>query len=268
MPQYGWKNCPEITRGQVSRLISALRSRMEKDLAGVYLHGSLAMGCFSPSCSDVDILAVIQTGLSVEMQKSLMEELLKLSGTPTPIEISILRKADLRPWHFPTPYLLHFSESQRERIRGEIADGAWKQWNDAPKLDGDLAAHITVARACGVCLYGLEMEDILPAVPEADYRASILSDLAWLRERMEQEPVSTVLNACRVLAYLREGKILSKDEGGRWAMEKLPNPLLQVVRSAMSVYSGMYPEMYVSPEQVLAFSNRMTAEIEKQIHPG
>jgi streptomycin 3"-adenylyltransferase len=268
MPQYGWKNCPEITRGQVSRVVSALRSRLEKDLAGIYLHGSLAMGCFNPSVSDVDLLVVIQTGLSVEAQKSIMEELLKHSKAIAPIEVSILRTGDMKPWRSPTPYLLHFSESQREQIQQEIADGVWRCWNDAPKLDKYLAAHVIVARERGVCLYGLTADQVLPAVPPDDYLASILSDLTWLRERLETQPVAAVLNMCRVLAYTREGKILSKDEGGRWAMEKLPNPLLQVVRSAMSVYSGMYPEMYVSPEQVKVFFERVSGEIEKQIHPN
>ena len=29
-----------------------------KDLTGVYLHGSLAMGCFNPQKSDIDLMVV------------------------------------------------------------------------------------------------------------------------------------------------------------------------------------------------------------------
>jgi streptomycin 3"-adenylyltransferase len=268
MPQYGWKNCPDSTRGQVSRLVSALRSRLERDLVGVYLHGSLAMGCFNPAASDVDLLAVTKGSPIVDAQKRIVEELLKLSKAPTPLEISILRTSDLAPWRHPTPYLLHYSEDGREQAQRDLADGAWRHWNDAPKVDGDLAAHITILHKYGVCLYGEPIEETFPAVPPADYLDSILSDLAWIKEHMEQHPASAVLTLCRVLAYVREGKILSKDEGGRWAMDKLPNPLLLPVRSAMQVYSGLYSEMYATPEQVKAFSDRLSSEIDKQLHPG
>jgi predicted nucleotidyltransferase len=267
MAQYGWKNCPDITRGQVSRLVSVLRSRLERDLVGVYLHGSLAMGCFNPILSDVDVLALTTRDLSVDAQKNIVEELLKLSSSPTPIEISILRPADLVPWRYPTPYLLHYSEAQRPQVVSDLADGLWRHWNDDPKKDSDLAAHITVLHAYGFCLWGEPIDEAFPVVPPADYLASILADLAWVRERMDRYPVSAVLNHCRALAYLREGKVLSKDESARWAIDKLPNPFLQVVRSAMSVYSGMYPDMYVTPEQVKAFVDRMSVEIEKQLHP-
>jgi streptomycin 3"-adenylyltransferase len=267
MAQYGWKNCPDSIRGQVSRLVSVLRSRLERDLVGVYLHGSLAMGCFNPILSDVDLLAVTRRDLIVDTQKNIVEELLKLSNSPTPFEISILRPADLVPWRYPTPYQLHYSEAGRAQIVSDLADGLWRHWNDAPKQDSDLAAHITILRAYGVCLWGDPIDEAFPEVPPADYRDSILKDLAWVRERMDRYPVSAVLNYCRVLAYVREGKVFSKDEGARWAIDKLPNPFLQVVRSAMSVYSGMYPDMYVTPEQVKVFVDRMSAEIEKELHP-
>jgi len=268
MPQYGWKNCPDSTRGPVSRLVSALRSRLDRNLVGVYLHGSLAMGCFNPAASDVDLLAVIKGDLIIDGQKAIVEELLKLSKAPTPFEFILLRTSDLTPWRYPTPYLLHYSEDQRAQLQRELADGSWRHWNDAPKLDGDLAACITILHTRGICLYGEPVEAVFPVVPREDYLASILADLDRSRQHMEQQPASAVLNLCRTLAYVREGKILSKDEGGRWAMDKLPNPLLLPVRSAMQVYSGLYSEMYATPEQVKAFSDRISSEIEKQLHPG
>jgi streptomycin 3"-adenylyltransferase len=244
-----------------------LRSRLDRDLVGVYLHGSLAMGCFNAVLSDVDLLAVTKRDLIVDAKKSILEELLKLSNSPTPFEFTLLRPADLTPWRHPTPYLLHFSEAHRAQVTSDLADGQWRHWNDAPLQDSDLAAHITILHERGICLWGDPIEDAFPAVPPADYLDSVLKDLAWVRERMDRYPVSAVLNHCRVLAYVREGKILSKDEGARWAIDKLPNPFLQVVRSAMSVYSGMYPDMYVTPEQVKTVVDRLAAEIENQIHP-
>jgi streptomycin 3"-adenylyltransferase len=264
MSQYGWKNSPDTTRGQVSRLVSALRNRFEKDLIGVYLHGSLAMGCFNPRLSDVDLLAVTKNGIILDTQKAIVEELFKLSNAPTPLEFSLLRSSDLQPWQNPTPYLLHYSEDHREQLTHELGDGAWRNWNEAPKVDRDLAAHVTVLRTRGICVFGEPIEKVFPEVPKKDYLASVMADLEWSKSLLGSNPVYPILNACRVLAYLREGQILSKDEGGRWAIEHLPSNLLPVARSAMSVYSGLYMDMFVSSEKVQEFFNQVYAEIKKQ----
>jgi hypothetical protein len=66
-----------------------------------------------------------------------------------------------------------------------------------------------------------------------------------------------ILNQCRVLAYLQEGKLFSKGDAAQWALENLPNDLLPVVRSASSVYTGLYDIMYVPEEKVEKFYDRM-----------
>ena len=261
MTQYGWTNPPDATRGQISRFISALRKRFEGNLNGVYLHGSLAMGCFNPNLSDVDLLAVTREPIIVDAQKGMAVELISLSKAPTPIEFSLLAQADLQPWRYPTPYQFHYSESLRDQFARDISSGAWRKWNVNEKLDSDLAAHITTLRSRGIVLWGKPIEAIFPEPPQKDYLASILADIAWSKNLIAKNPVYPILNQCRVLAYLREGKILSKDEGGRWALEHLPSPLLQVVRSAMSAYSGLYEEMYVPEDKVRTFFDQMNDAI-------
>jgi streptomycin 3"-adenylyltransferase len=261
MTQYGWTNPPDATRGQISRLISALRKRFEGNMVGVYLHGSLAMGCFNPNLSDVDLLVVTREPVIVDAQKGLVEELLALSKAPTPLEISLLAQSDLQPWRYPTPYQFHYSESLREKLSKDVTSGAWRQWNQVEKLDKDLAAHVMVIRARGICLWGKPIESVFPDVPKPDYIDSIMSDLQWSKSLLIRNPIYPILNLCRVLAYLREGIIFSKDEGGRWALEHLPSPLLLVVRSAMSSYSGLYQDMYVPEDKVVTFYDRMLADI-------
>ncbi len=268
MTQYGWNNPPDATRGQISRLISNLRRRFEGNMVGVYLHGSLAMGCFNPNLSDVDLLVVTREPIIVDAQKGLTEELFVLSKAPTPIELSLLSQRDLNPWQYPTPYQFHYGESHRERLTKEIANGAWRKWNEGEKRDEDLAAHITYLRARGICLWGKPIDEVFPDVPKEDYLNSILSDVKWSKGLLIENPVYPILNLCRVLAYLREGKLLSKDEGGRWGLERLPSPLLLVVRSAMSSYSGLYQDMYVPEDKVNSFYDKMTSEIQKTLPAG
>jgi predicted nucleotidyltransferase len=40
--------------------VSKLSEMLGSNLVGVYLHGSLAMGCFNPHASDIDVLVITQ----------------------------------------------------------------------------------------------------------------------------------------------------------------------------------------------------------------
>src|SRR5574337_747753 len=152
--QYSWANCPASVRAQVTRLREALADALPDNLVGLYLHGSLAMGCFNPACSDIDLLAVTRQRMTVETKRGVAELLLRTSDAPSPIEVSFLREADLRSWAYPTPYDFHFSEDWREKFRRGLSSGEWQTWNDHPRTDADLAAHITVTLHRGICLYG------------------------------------------------------------------------------------------------------------------
>jgi len=52
---------------------------IKDDLVGVYLHGSLAMECFNPETSDVDMLVVCKSKMTNEEKKIIIQRLLKLT---------------------------------------------------------------------------------------------------------------------------------------------------------------------------------------------
>jgi hypothetical protein len=80
---------------------------------------------------------------------------------------------------------------------------------------------ITLKR--GICLLGEPAHKVFPAIPDKDYQASILLDYQDARDNMTRKPVYAVLTFCRVYGYLWEKKIVSKQEGAIWAIEKLPD---------------------------------------------
>ena len=238
MSQYGWADCPAPVRAQVMGFRDALTESLESNLIGLYLHGSLAMGCFNPACSDIDLLAVTRQGMLVETKRRVTELLLRNSGAPNPIEISSLREADLCHWEYPTPYDLHYGEDWREKYQHALASNEWQTWNDQAQKDADLAAHITVTLHRGICLYGKPIAEVFPPIPPEHYLASILDDFDWGYRRLGPFPVYFILNACRVYAYLREGRICSKDESGGWAVSVLPQEFREIVGRALDVYRG------------------------------
>jgi predicted nucleotidyltransferase len=238
MPQYSWATCPEDIRSQVAALLEAFQNTLGANLTGVYLHGSLAMGCFNPARSDLDMLVVTEQPMSLEQKRALVEALLRLSRHPAPIEISFLSAADLTPWRYPTPFDLHYSEGWRERYEQALAVAGWQHWNDSRQTDADLAAHITITRARGICLLGQPIAQALPSVPRQDYIASIWDDFLWARARAGDNPPYFILNTCRVAAYLLAGRLCSKEEAGAWALNGLPEDFHSLISQALSIYRG------------------------------
>ena len=47
-----------------------------------------------------------------------------------------------------------------------------------------------------------------------------------------------VLNLARVLAFKREGLVLSKAEGGQWALENIPSEYHGIVKAALAEYDS------------------------------
>ena len=120
--------------------------------------------------------------------------------------------------------------------------------------DIDLAAHFTIIRSRGQCLYGTAIEDIFAPVPKEDYMDSIWNDIAKAEEEIEDNTMYLTLNLARVLAYKEEGLVISKKEGGDWALGHIPaqyhplilNALAEYAESKNIVYDSELAKQYAS----------------------
>ena len=268
MAQMGWHDCTEQIRDQVGILVEAFEHILEADLVGVYLHGSLAMGCFNPTRSDIDLLVVVDQELASQTKRDLVDTLLKFSGGGLyrPIEISFVARAGLRPWQHPVPYELHYSEEWRAVFEKALRDDSWRQWKGQQQVDPDLAAHFMVTHQRGIALHGEPIALVIPEVPRADYLDSVLSDVLsddfGLAGIGHLDAAYVILNACRTLAYLREGNVLSKDEGGVWALQHVPNQYWPIIQTALDEYRlNDLADNVHSAEDLNAFAVYMLHEI-------
>ena len=207
---------------------------LREDLAGIYLHGSAVMGCFNPEKSDVDLIVIVSRALAEETRRAFMEMIVELNaqGPAKGIEMSIVTKDVCRPFVYPTPFELHFSAGHL-RWYLEDPDGYLRKMRGADK---DLAAHFTIIRARGRCLYGAPVEEVFGEVPRQDYLDSICFDVAEAREEITEYPMYLILNLARVLAFCRDGAVFSKKEGGEWAIKHLPEEFHPLVRTALKEY--------------------------------
>jgi len=252
--QFGWHTAPPDARAQITDLLRGLQRALGDALLAVTLHGSLAQGTFNPLRSDVDLLAVCARPLHDDERRALDALLLAASCAPHPIEISIVSVDALRSWSHPAPFEYHFGESWRARTAA--GDGC------PPGVDPDLAAHVAMARARGVALFGPQPAALLPEPPAHHVRDSILSDV--LSDEFgvpglaaAARPSSVVLNACRTLAFGRTGRLLSKDEGGLWALLELPWRQSSITARALEKYRSGADEPAYSADEVRQFTGFM-----------
>lgn len=203
-------------------------------LTGIYLHGSAAMGCYHPQKSDLDFLVVVNEPMTDAVKRIYMDNLFELD-TNVPgkgIEMSIVLKNDCDPFIYPTPYILHYSRGHKEWYKSDPEDYIQRMNG----TDKDLAAHFTMIRNRGCCLYGLPIQKVFGMVPEQDYLDSLWYDVSNAEKEITENPMYLILNLARVLAYLKEKKILSKREGGAWGLEHLPDEYHPLIRSALREY--------------------------------
>ncbi len=263
MSQFAWDNCPAAVHDQVARLVSGFRAIAGDNLLGVYLHGSLALGCFNPLRSDLDILAVTHAALDADVMRQLAAFLLDVSQQPHPVEVSFLCRSALHPWRHPAPFEFHYGESWRAAYTAQLAGGD-QPWTGQVHTDPDLAAHITIVRQRGVRLWGPPIPEVFPDIPRADYldsvRGDVLSDEFGLASA-DASPVYALLNGCRTLAYLVCGQTLSKDEGGEWARRHLPPAYRTAVEQALYAYRNLAGDEGLASAAALALAQYLRSRI-------
>lgn len=236
---YNWENSPEEVKDFIENLKDQITKIFDDNLLGIYLHGSLAMGGFHPRRSDIDLIVVTKRPIDEFVQKECIQLFLARSTNPYPTEISFLNENQLKFWIHPCPYDFHYSEYWREYFSHAMFSREKEKGVDkSPKVDGDLAAHITIINQRGICLFGEEIEAVFPKIPKKDYLDSILSDYEECCELIHEKPIYAVLNMLRVLWYVKEGEVSSKEEAANWGLKYLSKSIYPTIKKAKQGYAG------------------------------
>ena len=218
----------------LDRFVEASRQILQENLLGIYLHGSAVMGCFNPLKSDWDLRIVVQEPIADEVKRAYMDLILALDAEAPAkgIEMSVVTRDVCNPFVYPTPFDLHYSRAHTVWYRTNPEDYIQKMKG----TDKDLAAHFTVIRSRGRCLYGLPVDVVFGEVPESDYLDSIWYDICDAEEDITENAMYLTLNLARVLAYQKEKQVLSKKEGGTWGLQHLPEAYHPLIAMALKEY--------------------------------
>lgn len=220
----------------LNKLVECSCHIFENKLTGVYLHGSIAMGCFNSMKSDLDILVVVEDAITDLQKKMFMDGIIALNdNSPAKgIEISIVRSEYCKNFVYPTPFDLHFSNMHLSWYKSNPTEYV-KKMNGT---DRDLAAHFVITKKRGIVLYGKEINDVFGEIPSEDYLDSIKSDIINSQDEVIDNPIYIILNLCRVLAYRQDGLVLSKKEGGEWGIKNIHGKYHILIKEALICYTS------------------------------
>lgn len=237
-------------------IVSKYNEILKTNLVGIYLHGSLAMNCFNPDRSDIDFLVVIEEKLEFSTMRELIDVLLQLSenGPKKGFEMSVILRNDVGLFSYPTPFVLHYSDSHKDRYMNDsnYICGGFE--------DPDLAAHIVITIERGLCLCGKPINEVFKPILPKYYIESIINDISTSREDIYGNPVYFILNLCRVLCYLKDGVICSKKEGGEWGRTSLPLQYKHIIELALLDYDNRNT-FEGNKDKLSDFANYMLGEI-------
>lgn len=246
------------TQKCLSMLKLTYQKILSTNLVGIYLHGSYVMHSYNASISDLDYIVVVKTPLSFSTKQQLMTVTLKKLWPLAPakgLEFHVLRLSDTQHFRQPLPFDFHFSKMHFQNYLANPAHYIEKMHGTDP----DLAAHLTIINHFGQVLVGTPIIQVFDQVPEIDYWQSIIFDIQDAQTNILKQPVYTILNLCRVLAYKQERLITSKQSGGQWGLTHLDSQMHPLIQQALHVYTkpSANIEFKALPAELTAFATKM-----------
>ncbi|SEG15234.1 protein of unknown function [Saccharopolyspora kobensis] len=231
---------------------AAMATTLGPRLVGVYLHGSAVLGGFDARRSDVDVLVVCE-GPMTAVEESAAAQRLSRERLPCPahgLELSIVT----------------FSAAQHPTARPEFELHVTTAPEDTKCVDGrdregdpDLVLHFAVCRNAGRLLGpGRPAPEAFAPVPDDLVLAQLASELRWCTGHAPGE--YAVLNACRAWRFAVDGALVSKVDGGRWALDLVSGADGELVRTALDRQRCL-PAAELDPRAVQRFVHHALGRI-------
>lgn len=207
------------------KVASAMAAVSGSQLVGVYLHGSAVLGGFDARRSDVDVL-VVGDGPMTSAQQSAAAETLSEQRLPCPgrgLELSVVTLQVAQHPVAEPAFELHLTTAPEDTraIDGHQCGG-----------DPDLVLHFAVCRKGGRLIGpGLPAAGVFGPVADDLVLAQLGTELRWGAEHAPGE--YAVLNACRAWRFAVDGALVSKIDGGQWALGRTHGPDRELVEIAL-----------------------------------
>jgi streptomycin 3"-adenylyltransferase len=248
------KTVPRSVKEFLGEKLSILHSILLDNLVGIYLYGSLAMGCFNPKTSDIDVILVVKERISREKSRRIIQYLKGTCSNERRLELSIIGADIVQNPTYPIIVYLHYE------YWGNIFEN---------EEDNEILSNLYTTKKRGFRIWGAPISDIFSKIPAKYHLRSVVEDIQHTRILLHESQehvgynivVYWVLGSCRVLAFIREGIVLSKIEGGLWGLANLPEKYHDLFDQALSCYQGKKKDHFWNKKELDAFAEYMSDTI-------
>ena len=222
-------------RALLEQIKTAYMDILGDSLTGIYLHGSLAAGCFRWDRGDIDFIVAVRRPLAEETKMALVQTLYALEpmAPPKGLEMSAILEEYCRSVPWPVPFEIHYSTGHRQEYEQDARGYCARMHGEDP----DLTCHILCLNAFGKVIEGAPIPQVFGPVKKEDALRAIRFDVKDAADHLHENPVYYVLNLCRAVAYMKKDLVLSKREGGEWALRNMPSIHQQVIQAALNAYN-------------------------------
>lgn len=214
---------------QINKTVQLLEKELEHNLISVILYGSAAETGLK-RYSDMDLLIIINSGLSFQTRVNLVSGLMNISvpiGNEHKgryIELTVMTKNDLLNIEYPLAEEFQYGEWMRE----EFLLGNLPERTKNP----DLAILLKQALQNHQVIYGESLNHFITEIP-AEYIQKAIKDLLpeiWLENTGDER--NTILTLCRMWLTAETGEIKSKEDAADWVIDRLDEHtrLIQIAR--------------------------------------
>lgn len=249
------------TKTQISQCLDLLKDTLGKDLLGVYLYGSAIIGGLQ-KYSDIDLLVVVNRSTTHVEKVHLVTHLLTISGiymksVKNPIELTIVVKSEINPWHYPPQFDFQYGDW----LRKEFEKSNFEPW--PTKVMPDLAVLITQVLLANEIIFGPAPDQLFSKIPYKDFITATIAALDDLMIELEHDTRNVLLTLARIWSTIETDQIRSKSDAARWVINKLPNEYRQVIERAKAIHVGEEDEQW---QDILVFLQPCASYMLNQIN--
>jgi hypothetical protein len=222
--------------------VSSWRSALGRNLAGVYVWGSLSTDAYNPRTSDIDVLATTRTLTDEPANARLLEVHQAMQGWGDHRWAESLEAAFVPARALAIPAVPLVAVLQLHPDEGFKLE----------PLGPDFMIEKRILRQHGITLFGPRLARIVAPVTNGELRDAQIGTLRdWWQPQLEfpgqflnrAYQAYAVLTMCRALCLLATGEVVTKPEAAAWALH---GPYLEawrpLIRSAIAYPGGAQPD--------------------------
>ena len=231
--------CPRGVREGLDEWTARTAQALGENLAGIYVYGSLARGCFHPATSDVDVVVVTEGPCS----EAVISDVLRAhEEAGVPIDATFVTRSQMDVNETPTPV---------EFVVKPVGDQRLVRSREGLR---DFLLQRQDVYECDAAVVGEPAREVVKPVPWD----ALARCLHYLFPHILPRFKNPALMLSRMAYAFASRKLCSKRTAGDWARGVLDEEWRPLIEQALAKYAGGVPDDRGPDERLRAFAEYCT----------